>query len=79
VTEIREEDGWKPLPLVESGLKGVLLAVLDYLGGRSDDNKREEILRARKLLSKMSLPPERILLLLREIEREEGLKIGLEV
>lgn len=73
------EDGWKPLPLGDRSLKGALLAVLDYLEGRSSGEKREEVRKAKKLLSRMELPPEKVVLLLREIEKDEGLRIGVEV
>jgi len=73
------ENGWKPLPLGDKSLKGALLAVLDYLEGRSSGEKREEVRKAKNLLSKMELPPEKVVLLLREIERDEGIKIRVEV
>ncbi|GAB6134570.1 type I restriction endonuclease [Thermococcus prieurii] len=73
------ENGWRPLPLGDRSLKGALLAVLDYLEGRSSGEKREEVRKAKKLLSRMELPPEKVVLLLREIEKDEGIKIGVEV
>jgi len=73
------ENGWRPLPLGDKSLKGALLAVLDYLEGRSSGRKREEIKKAKKLLSRIELPAEKIVLLLREIEKDEGVEIGLEV
>ena len=73
------ENGWKPIPLGDRSLKGVLMAVLDYLEGRSSGDKKDEVRRARKLLSRMELPPEKVILLLREIEQEERIRIGVEV
>jgi len=73
------ENGWKPLPLGDRSLKGALLAVLDYLEGKACGTKREEVRKAKKLLSKMELPPEKVVLLLRGIEKDEELRIGVEV
>jgi len=73
------ENGWKPLPLGDKSLKGALMAVLDYLEGRAEGKKREEVRKAKELLANMELPPEKVVLLLREIERDEGIKIGVEV
>ena len=73
------ENGWKPIPLGDKSLRGVLMAVLDYLEGRSSGDKRDEVRKARKLLSRMKLPPEKVVLLLREIERGEGIRIGVEI
>jgi len=73
------ENGWRPLPLGDRSLKGALLAVLDYIEGRSSGEKREEVRKAKKLLAGMELPPEKVVLLLREIEKDEGIKIGVEV
>ncbi|WP_367884458.1 hypothetical protein [Thermococcus sp. JCM 11816] len=33
------ENGWKPVPLGDRTLKGVLLAVLDYLEARSEGER----------------------------------------
>jgi len=73
------ENGWKPLPLGDKSLKGVLMAVLDYLEGRAVGEKREEIRRVKRLISRLELPGEKVVLLLREIERDEGIKIGIEL
>ncbi len=73
------ENGWKPLPLGDKSLKGALMAVLDYLEGRAEGKKREEVRKAKELLANMELPPEKVVLLLREIERDEGIKIGVEL
>ncbi|WP_297497753.1 type I restriction endonuclease [Thermococcus sp.] len=73
------ENGWKPLPLGDRSLKGALLAVLDYLEARSKGEKKEEVKRVRELLSVLSLPPEKALMILKGIEEEENLKIAFEI
>ena len=73
------ENGWKPLPLGDKSLKGALLAVLDYLEARSEKEKREEIRKAKRVLSNMDIPPEKIIRLLMEIERDEEIELGVEV
>jgi len=73
------ENGWKPLPLGVKSLKGALLAVLEYLEARSSGEKRDEIRRARKVLSQTELPEEKTLSLLKALEEEEGIRIAVEL
>jgi len=73
------ENGWKPLPLGEKSLKGALMAVLDYLEARASGVKREELRKVKEVLSAMDLPPEKVVQLLIGIEKDEGIKLGVEV
>lgn len=73
------ENGWKPLPLGIKSLKGALIAVLEYLEARSSGDKREEIRRVRGALSKVELPKEKTLVILKALEEEEGVKIAIEL
>ncbi|WP_336298924.1 type I restriction endonuclease [Thermococcus kodakarensis] len=73
------ENGWKPVPLGDRTLKGILLAVLDYLEARSEGRKAEEIKKVKKFLSSTEIPEEKILTILRGIEEDEGLKLAVEL
>lgn len=73
------ENGWKPLPLGERTLKGALMSVLNYLEGRSSPGKAREIRQVREILAPMDLPAEKVLKILRGIEEEEGIRIGVEL
>jgi predicted type IV restriction endonuclease len=73
------EDGWVPLPLGERSIRGALLAVLDYLGAREEGKKRDELRRVKEVLSKANISEEKALLILRGLEEEEGVRIGVEL
>ncbi|WP_457742038.1 type I restriction endonuclease [Thermococcus sp.] len=73
------ENGWKPLPLGERTLKGALISVLNYLEGRSSPGKAREIRQVRDILVPMDVPAEKVLKILRGIEEEEGIRIGVEL
>ena len=73
------DGGWKLLPLPEKSLKGVLLAVLLYLEGRSKGYGRDEIRKAYEHVRRISLSPEQTLEVLKKLEEEEKLRISVEL
>ena len=73
------DNGWKGVPLIEKNLKGVLLSLLLYLSEKASKKERNEILIAYKQLRNVPLSKDKIMLLLRELEKEKGVKIGLEI
>ncbi|NJE25132.1 restriction endonuclease [Thermococcus sp. MV5] len=73
------DNGWKGVPLIEKNLKGVLLSLLLYLAEKASKKEKNEILIAYKQLRNIPLSKDQIMLLLRELEKEKGVKIGLEI
>lgn len=73
------EDGWKLLPLQEQSVKGVLLAVLLYMERKAPEQERSEVRRAYEHLKTLSLPPAKVLEVLRKLEEEEKLRISVEL
>jgi predicted type IV restriction endonuclease len=73
------EGGWKPVPLGDRSLKGVLIALLDYLEARSTGSKAEEVRKVKKFLSGADIPDEKILAILRGVQEEEGVKLAVEL
>jgi len=73
------DNGWKGVPLIEKNLKGVLLSLLLYLAEKASKKERNEILTAYKQLRNVPRSKDKIMLLLRELEKEKGVKIGLEI
>ncbi len=73
------EGGWKLLPLQERSIKGVLLAVLMYMEHRASETERAEIRRAYERLRALNLPPGKAFEILKTLEKEEGLRISVEL
>ena len=73
------EDGWKLLPLQEQSVRGVLLAVLLYMERKAPEQERSEVRRAYEHLKTLSLPPAKVLEVLRKLEEEEKLRISVEL
>ncbi|MBO8173813.1 MAG: type I restriction enzyme HsdR N-terminal domain-containing protein [Thermococcus sp.] len=73
------DDGWKMIPLVERSIKGVLLSLLLYLSERSEGEEKAQIKRAYTYLKEIPIDTQKILRLLREIERDRGIRIGIEI
>ncbi|WP_324735686.1 type I restriction enzyme HsdR N-terminal domain-containing protein [Thermococcus sp. SY098] len=73
------DDGWKIVPLVERSIKGVLLSLLLYLSERSEGEEKAQIKKAYAYLKEMPIDTQKILRLLHEIEKEKGIRIGIEI
>ncbi|AHF79919.1 type I restriction enzyme HsdR N-terminal domain-containing protein [Thermococcus paralvinellae] len=73
------DDGWKMVPLVERSIKGVLLSLLLYLSERSEGEEKAQIKKAYAYLKEIPIDTEKILRLLREIERDKGIRVGIEI
>lgn len=73
------DNGWRLLPLPERSVKGVLLAVLMYLEKRRTGPQREEIRKAYEHLRAIPLGSKTALEILRKLEKEEGIRIAVEL
>ncbi len=73
------DDGWRIVPLVERSIKGVLLSLLLYLSERSEGEEKAQIKKAYAYLKEMPIDTQKILRLLHEIEKEKGIRIGIEI
>ncbi|NJE08667.1 restriction endonuclease [Thermococcus sp. M39] len=73
------DDGWKMVPLIERSIKGVLLSLLLYLSEKSEGEEKAQIKKAYAYLKEIPIDTEKILRLLREIEKEKGIRIGIEL
>ncbi|NJE13032.1 type I restriction enzyme HsdR N-terminal domain-containing protein [Thermococcus sp. LS2] len=73
------DNGWKMVPLIERSIKGVLLSLLLYLSEKSKGEEKAQIKKAYAYLKEIPLDTEKILRLLREIEKEKGIRIGIEL
>ncbi|USS40555.1 type I restriction endonuclease [Thermococcus aggregans] len=70
---------WKVLPLIEKSMKGVLLSLLLYLAEKAEGKEKTELIEAYRHLRGVRLDREKILFLLKGLEKEKGIKIGIEI
>ncbi|ADT83425.1 type I restriction enzyme HsdR N-terminal domain-containing protein [Thermococcus barophilus] len=73
------DNGWKIVPLVERSIKGILLSLLLYLSEKSEGEEKAQIKKAYAYLKEMPIDTQKILRLLHEIEKEKGIRIGIEI
>lgn len=70
---------WKVIPLIEKSMKGVLLSLLLYLAEKAEGKEKTELIEAYRHLRGVQLDREKILFLLKGLEKEKGIKIGIEI
>gem|GEM_PF-643984 len=73
------DNGWKVVPLIEKSMKGVLLSLLLYLAEKAEGKEKTELLEAYRHLRGVPLSKEKILFLLKGLEKEKGIKVGIEI
>ncbi len=73
------DNGWKVLPLPERTLKGVLLAVLLYMGKKAYGDERREIMAAYEQLKRIPLEQKKAREILVRLEEEKKLNISVEL
>lgn len=73
------DNGWKLVPLIEKSMKGVLLSLLLYLAERAEGKEKTELLEAYRHLRGVPLDGEKIMFLLKGLEKEKGIKVGIEI
>nr|WP_232473611.1 type I restriction enzyme HsdR N-terminal domain-containing protein [Thermococcus profundus] len=73
------DNGWKMLPLPERTMKGVLLAVLLYMGQRAFGDEKKEIMAAYEQLKRIPLEQRKAHEILLRLEEEEKLNISVEL
>ncbi|HDD31565.1 MAG TPA: restriction endonuclease [Thermococcus litoralis] len=70
---------WKVIPLIERSMRGVLLSLLLYLAEKAEGKEKTELIEAYRHLREVQLDREKILFLLKGLEKEKGIKIGIEI
>jgi len=70
---------WKVIPLIERSMRGVLLSLLLYLAEKAEGKEKTELIEAYHHLRGVQLDREKILFLLKGLEKEKGIKIGIEI
>lgn len=73
------DNGWKLLPLQERTMKGVLLAVLLYMGQKAFGEEKREIMAAYEQLKRIPLEQRRAHEILIKLEEEKKLNISVEL
>ncbi|AJC71898.1 MAG: type I restriction enzyme HsdR N-terminal domain-containing protein [Thermococcus sp.] len=73
------DNGWKLLPLPERTMKGVLLAVLLYMGQKAFGDEKREIMAAYEQLKRIPLEQKKAHEILVRLEEEKKLNISVEL
>ncbi|EEB74926.1 type I restriction enzyme HsdR N-terminal domain-containing protein [Thermococcus sp. AM4] len=73
------DNGWKLLPLPERTMKGVLLAVLLYMGQKAFGDEKREIMAAYEQLKRIPLEQRKAHEILVRLEEEKKLNISVEL
>lgn len=73
------ENGWKFVFFGDRMFKGIFLVVLDYFEVCLEGRKVEEIKKVKKFLSSIEIFEEKIFIIFRGIEEDEGFKLVVEL
>lgn len=73
------DNGWKMLPLPERTMKGVLLAVLLYMGQRAFGDEKREIMAAYEQLKRIPLEQRKAHEILKKLEEEKKFNLSVEL